>query len=141
MPVTRASGPQDGHRSQGPWDRRDVAELSHTTFRTALFGFDRDQVSALLTRVANDYRVLQMQNASLKRQLANLEAALRAAPQRAESAPLEAPVPDRPSAPPADPPAVRERDANGIRIVARTFDHTLKKLDAALVAVPALKND
>jgi len=66
------------NRSQGPWDRRDVAELSQTSFRTTLRGFDRDEVRAILDSVAADYRVLQLQNASLQRQLADLEAVLQA---------------------------------------------------------------
>ncbi|RPI53497.1 MAG: DivIVA domain-containing protein, partial [Acidobacteria bacterium] len=66
------------NRSQGPWDRRDVAELSQTSFRTTLRGFDRDEVRAILESVAADYRVLQLQNASLQRQLADLEAVLQA---------------------------------------------------------------
>ena len=66
------------NRSQAPWDRRNVAELSQTNFRTALRGFDRDEVRAILDSVAADYRVLQLQNASLQRQLADLEAVLQA---------------------------------------------------------------
>ncbi len=41
-------------------------------------GFDREEVRATLENVAADYRVLQLQNASLQRQLANLEAVLQA---------------------------------------------------------------
>lgn len=63
-------------RSQGLWDRRNVAELCQTNFRTVLRGFDRDEVRAILESVAADYRVLQLQNASLRRQLADLEAVL-----------------------------------------------------------------
>jgi DivIVA domain-containing protein len=63
-------------RSQGPWDRRNVSELSQANFRTTLRGFDRDEVRAILESVAADYRVLQLQNASLTRQLADLEAVL-----------------------------------------------------------------
>ena len=66
------------NRSQGPWDRRNVAELSQTNFRTELRGFDREEVRAILDSVAADYRVLQLQNASLQRQLADLEAVLQA---------------------------------------------------------------
>ncbi len=66
------------NHSQGPWDRRNVAELSQTNFRTVLRGFDRDEVRAILESVAADYRVLQLQNASRRRQLADLEAVLQA---------------------------------------------------------------
>ncbi len=65
-------------RSQGPWDTRNVAELSQTSFRTTLRGFDRSEVRALLDSIAADYRVLQLQNASLLRQLADLEGVLQA---------------------------------------------------------------
>jgi hypothetical protein len=41
-------------------------------------GFDRQEVRATLENVAADYRVLQLQNASLQRQLANLEGVLQA---------------------------------------------------------------
>jgi hypothetical protein len=41
-------------------------------------GFDREEVRATLENVAADYRVLQLQNASLQRQLANLEGVLQA---------------------------------------------------------------
>lgn len=112
---------------------RRPADLSQTDFRTALRGFDRDQVRAVLARVAADCRFLQTQNASLKRQLANLEGALRACQQRTEGASVETPVQAQPAA--------RERDANGIRIVAHTFQNTLKNIDVALVAVPALSTD
>src|SRR5687767_13935810 len=61
-----------------PWDRRNVAELTQTAFRTARHGFDRDEVRAILDSLAADYRVLQLQNASLQRQLANVEAVLQA---------------------------------------------------------------
>jgi DivIVA domain-containing protein len=63
-------------RLQGRWDRRDVAELSQTNFHTTMRGFDRDEVRAVLDSVAADYRVLQLQNASLQRQLTHLEAVL-----------------------------------------------------------------
>ncbi len=65
-------------RSQGPWDTRNVAELSQTSFRTTLRGFDRNEVRAILDSIAADYRVLQLQNASLLRQLADLEGVLQA---------------------------------------------------------------
>ena len=65
-------------RSQGPWDTRSVAELSQTSFRTTLRGFDRSEVRAILDSIAADYRVLQLQNASLLRQLADLEGVLQA---------------------------------------------------------------
>ena len=66
------------NRSEEPWDRLNVAELSQTHFRTTLRGFDRDEVRAILDSVAADYRVLQLQNASLQRQLADLEGVLQA---------------------------------------------------------------
>jgi DivIVA domain-containing protein len=61
---------------QWPLVTRDVTDLPQTVFRTALRGFDRDEVRTVLEDIATDYRVLQMQNASLRRQLANLEATL-----------------------------------------------------------------
>ena len=63
-------------RVRWPQVRQNPTELPQTTFRTALRGFDRDEVRTLLEDVAADYRVLQMQNASLQRQLASLEAVL-----------------------------------------------------------------
>ena len=66
------------NRSPGPWDTRSVAELSQTSFRTTLRGFDRAEVRTILESIAADYRVLQMQNASLLRQLADLEKVLEA---------------------------------------------------------------
>jgi DivIVA domain-containing protein len=63
---------------QWPLVTRDVTDLPQTVFRTALRGFDRDEVRTVLEDIATDYRVLQMQNASLRRQLANLEATLAA---------------------------------------------------------------
>jgi DivIVA domain-containing protein len=63
-------------RLQGRWDRRDVTELSQTNFRTTMRGFDREEVRAVLDSVAADYRVLQLQNASLQRQLTHLDAVL-----------------------------------------------------------------
>jgi cell division septum initiation protein DivIVA len=66
------------NESQEPWDRRNVAELSETNFRTMRHGYDRNEVRAILDRIAADYRVLQLQNASLQRQLADVEAVLQA---------------------------------------------------------------
>ena len=66
------------NRSTGPWDTRSVAELSQTSFRTTLRGFDRSEVRDTLERIAADYRVLQIQNASLLRQLEELEGVLEA---------------------------------------------------------------
>ena len=76
MSVVPLPPPGDVNRSLGPWDRRSVAELSQSDFRTTMRGFDREEVRAILDSVAADYRVLQMQNASLQRQLADLEAVL-----------------------------------------------------------------
>ena len=53
--------------------RRNATDLPQATFRTALRGFDRDEVRTLLEDVAADYRVLQMKNAALERQLTSLE--------------------------------------------------------------------
>jgi DivIVA domain-containing protein len=76
MSVVPLPPPGGVNRSQGPWDRRSVAELSQSEFRTTMRGFDREEVRAILDSVAADYRVLQLQNASLQRQLADLEAVL-----------------------------------------------------------------
>jgi len=62
----------------GPWDLRDVSELSHATFKQALRGYDREEVRKILENIAADYRVLQLQNASLQRQLRSLEGVLEA---------------------------------------------------------------
>jgi DivIVA domain-containing protein len=78
MPVVQTPQPTDARRPRTSWDRRNIAELSQTKFRTTLRGFDRDEVRATLDSVAADYRVLQLQNASLQRQLADLEGVLRA---------------------------------------------------------------
>jgi DivIVA domain-containing protein len=116
-----------------------LTDLSKIEFRTALRGFDRDQVRAVLARVAGDYRVLQMQNESLRRQLSSLEETLRTYEQRTGMSRETSVAPDREIArTDAQPPASRERDANGIRIISHTFNNTLKKLDSALVEVPAL---
>jgi hypothetical protein len=66
------------NRSPGPWDTRSVTELSQTSFRTTLRGFDRTEVRNILESIAADYRVLQIQNASLLRQLEDLEKVLEA---------------------------------------------------------------
>ena len=76
MSVVPVNQPNRTSRLQGRWDRRDVAELSQTNFRTTMRGFDREEVRAVLDSVAADYRVLQLQNASLQRQLTHLEAVL-----------------------------------------------------------------
>jgi DivIVA domain-containing protein len=78
MTVVSSLNPIGAIRSQEPWDRRNIAELTQTSFRTAMRGFDRDEVRRILDSVAADYRVLQLQNASLQRQLAHLEAVLQA---------------------------------------------------------------
>jgi DivIVA domain-containing protein len=177
MRAADAPRPSNTPRTQQPWERRNVAETSQADLRTTLRGYDREQVRAVLERAAADCRVLQMQNASLKRQLASLEGVLRAYQQRVEAMHDIAAVPARTETaaseqPPqtgapagageqphqsgapavaAAHPAVsqadraesgaRARDANGIRIVAHTFEHTLKRIDVALVAVPALPAD
>lgn len=64
--------------SHEPWDRRNAADLSQTSFRTTFRGYDRDEVRSILESLAADYRVLQLQNASLQRQLADVEAVLQA---------------------------------------------------------------
>ena len=66
------------NRSPGPWDTRSVAELSQINFRTTLHGFDRSEVRNILESIAADYRVLQIQNASLLRQLEDLEGVVEA---------------------------------------------------------------
>jgi DivIVA protein len=66
------------NRPPGPWDTRSVAELSQISFRTELRGFDRSEVRHILESIAADYRVLQIQNASLLRQLEDLERVLEA---------------------------------------------------------------
>jgi len=76
MSVVPVNQPNRTTRLQGRWDRRDVAELSQTNFRSSMRGFDREEVRAVLDSVAADYRVLQLQNASLQRQLTHLEAVL-----------------------------------------------------------------
>jgi hypothetical protein len=70
--------PSHTNSSQEPWDRRNVAELSQSSFRTTRQGYDRDEVRATLESLAADYRVLQLQNTSLQRQLADVEAVLQA---------------------------------------------------------------
>ena len=70
--------PGDEGRPGGPWDLRDVSELSHATFKQALRGYDREEVRKILENIAADYRVLQLQNASLQRQLGSLEGVLEA---------------------------------------------------------------
>jgi DivIVA domain-containing protein len=70
--------PSHTNGSQNLWDGRNVAELSQTSFRTTLRGYDRDEVRSILESLAADYRVLQLQNASLQRQLADVEAVLEA---------------------------------------------------------------
>jgi cell division initiation protein len=60
-------------QEQWPRVRRNANDLPQATFRTALRGFDRDEVRTLLEDVAADYRVLQMKNAALERQLTSLE--------------------------------------------------------------------
>jgi len=77
MAIMQTLRPADGDTlRQDPLGSRNVTELPQTTFRTALRGFDRDEVRTALEDVAADYRTLQMQNASLRRQLADLEGAL-----------------------------------------------------------------
>ena len=77
MSVAQTPPPTDlVPRVRWPQVRQNPTELPQATFRTALRGFDRDEVRTLLEDVAADYRVLQMQNASLQRQLASLEAVL-----------------------------------------------------------------
>jgi len=78
MSVVPPPQPGRANSSQGPWDRRSAADLLQANFRTTMRGFDREEVRATLESVAADYRVLQLQNASLQRQLADLEAVLQA---------------------------------------------------------------
>jgi DivIVA domain-containing protein len=78
MPVVPTPKPNDERQAESPWDRQDIGRLSQTTFRIVLRGFDRDEVRAVLDSVAADYRVLQLQNRSLQKQLASLEGVLKA---------------------------------------------------------------
>ena len=92
MSVEQTAEPADFvPRTQWPRVRRDPTELPQATFRTALRGFDRDEVRNLLEDVAADYHALQMQNASLTRQLANFEAVLVASLR--EESPVRRPAP------------------------------------------------
>lgn len=160
MPVVHMSLPTDRSHTQGPWARRNVAELSQTNFRIALRGFDRDEVRAILDSVAADYRVLQMQNASLQRQLANLEGVLQVYQHRTSRTLVDASTspqavvgdPEQPGPIAAGSPSSTRNERNranppqspadrGVRIAADPFKHTLKGIDLALVQIPALPSD
>lgn len=74
MSVAQTPEPTDlVPQEQWPRVRRNATDLPQATFRTALRGFDRDEVRTLLEDVAADYRALQMKNAALERQLTSLE--------------------------------------------------------------------
>ncbi len=132
-------------RSEEPWDRLNVAELSQTHFRTTLRGFDRDEVRAILDSVAADYRVLQLQNASLQRQLADLEGVLQAY-HRGDGPSAEAGLQTAPAHHRSSTLAARDFErpdwTTGESLPESADDETvellLKSIDRMLVEIPAL---
>ena len=76
MSVVPPPQPGRANSPQGAGDRRSAADLLQASVRATIRGLDRGDARETLERVAADYRALQQQNASLQRQLADLEAIL-----------------------------------------------------------------